>query len=133
MTTNVVRHCRYCQDFLLGPSFGRLASRSNFTIWSKHGAKSAEEIKEEDIRADLEPETKRRVKVSLRTLHRNLHPSTSPVSIELSPLETETEKKREKKSENKWWFCPFGISKIWQDSQQTKHGEKHTFGLKCSM
>ena len=63
MATKLVRQCRYCQNHFLGPSVHQLTPRLNFNVFSKNNAKSAKEIKEEDIRADVDTSAKRSVKV----------------------------------------------------------------------
>jgi len=64
MATTLARPCRFCKDVFLAPSFSRVASRlvNDFHSQSKLNAKSLEEIKEDDIRADLDETPKKRVK-----------------------------------------------------------------------
>ena len=63
MATKLVRQCRYCQNHFLGSSVHQLTPRLNFNALSKNNAKSAKEIKEEDIRADVDMPAKKSVKV----------------------------------------------------------------------
>lgn len=62
MATKLVRQCRYCQNHFLGSSVHQLTPRLNFNAFSKNNAKSPKEIKEEDIRADVDMPAKRSVK-----------------------------------------------------------------------